>query len=787
MTIQGTPPGHPWPAAATIPAPRTFASARNARVGFLSGCALLLLFLAAPPALLAQTTAADEGRDTPDPEAATVIRTPQAGAASRVDIPPVIDGRLDEAVWSTAESLTGFVQHEPILGAPVSEATEVRILFDEDALYVGAWLHDSEPDRIIVGERRRNANLNQSDAFLIVLDTYRDRQNGFVFGTNPGGIEYDGQVRGGGGVNTNWNGSWNVATSRDDHGWYVEMRIPFSTLRYGQGADQEWGLNIARYIGRKNEQAVWSELPRQFNLYRLTEAGSLSGVQPPPRRVTTVTPYLLSGRQEGIPGIDGTEYPFQWGADAKVGITPSLALDLTVNTDFAQVEVDDQQVDLTRFNLFFPERRPFFLENADLFSAASARPGSAPTPVQMFHSRRIGVHRGQEVPIDGGARLSGRVAGTDIGMLYMRTEGLDGVQDATGWAVARVIRELPNRSRVGAIFTSRQSADVSVDQNRLYGMDARLGVREEWTFDALVGVTETADLEGDRKLIALVGEFRNADWHISSYFDHVGDAFNPEVGFLRRSAYTERAIRAMRYVRTPGISWMRELRPHASYTVSHDLDGFKETERIHTHMHLDFENGALAMPALDWELDGLSSPFRIAGTDIIIPPGTYSGWNFWSSQSTSSTRPISLNSRFEVGNFFTGDRVSLGGGISVRRGGTFTGNVNLTHNRISLPEGDFNTTLTRLRLRYAFTPSLALQSSVQYTDQTGVWAGHVRFSWIDTAGTGLFLVYNERHMLDINGVAGIYPRDGLTEPERTFVVKFTRQFDVSGFGNGLWN
>jgi hypothetical protein len=741
--------------------------------------ALALACLATPGGILAQMAA--EGPSETDPG----VRAAATGVATRVDVGPTIDGRLDDPVWLQAQPLTGFVQYEPVSGSPVSEHTEVRIVFDDDALYVGAWLLDEESNRIIVGERRRNANLNQSDAFLVVLDTYMDRQNGFVFGTNPGGIEYDGQVRGGGGVNTNWDGSWSVATSQDAQGWYVEMRIPFSTLRYGPDEIQTWGLNVARYIGRKNEQAFWSPVPRQFNLYRLTEAGTLSGVAPPPQRVMTFTPYVLGGAQRGLPGMEGTERPFEVGADAKFGITASLALDLTVNTDFAQVEVDDQQVDLSRFNLFFPERRPFFLENADLFSAASDRPGSSATPVQMFHSRRIGVHGGQEVPIQGGARVSGRVGGTDVGFLHMRTDGLEGVQDANGWTVGRVVRELPNRSRVGAIFTARGSSDTSGDHNRLYGMDARLGIGDEWTLDMLAGITDTPGLEGDRRLLAVVGEYRSQDWQLSAFYDHIGDAFNPEVGFLRRSAFTSYHLRAMRFVRFPQVSWLREMRPHTSYTVSHDLGGFKETERVHMHSHIEFENGALAMPALDWELEGLSRPFRIAGTNIEVPPGTYSGWTFWSSQNTTSQAPIQLTSRFEVGSFFTGDRVQLSGGVAVRRGGTLTGNVNLTHNRISLPEGDFNTTLTRVRLRYAFSPSLALQSSVQYSDQTGVWTGHVRFGWIDTAGTGLFLVYNERHVLDIDGVAGVIPRDGLIPPERTFVIKFTRQFDVSGWASGM--
>ncbi len=719
-----------------------------------------------------------------EPGTEDALPTITSGMATQVQAGPVIDGHLDDPIWAEAEPLSGFVQHEPLVGAPISEHTEVRILFDDQAIYIGAWLHDREADRIIVGERRRNANLSQSDAFLVVLDTYQDRQNAFVFGTNPGGIEYDGQVRAGGNVNTNWDGSWNVATSRDAEGWYVEMRIPFSTLRYASGEDQSWGLNLARYIGRRHEQAFWSPVPRQYNLYRLTEAGILTGIAPPPQRLSTVTPYLLGAGQQNLPGQPGTEYPFEVGADAKIGITPSLALDLTVNTDFAQVEVDDQQVDLTRFNLFFPERRPFFLENADLFSMQSARPGSSQTPVQMFHSRRIGVHQGQEVPIQAGARLSGRVAGADVGILYMRTDEVEEFQDSNDWMVGRVVQELPNRSRVGAIFTQRRSADHSGDFNRLYGFDARLGIGDRWTFDTLLGSSDTPGLDGDSRLMALVGEFRSEGWQVSGYYDHIGDHFDPEVGFVRRIrpglGYTARHLRAMHYLRVPGIEWIRELRPHTSYTITNDLGGFKLTERVHMHTHVELENGGLTMPAFDWELEGLDQPFQIAGSDIVVPAGTYSGWTFWSSQNTNRAAPVSLSNRVAVGSFLSGRRIGVSGGVDVRRGGTLTGSVNVNHNRIDLPEGNFNTTLTRLRLRYAFTPAMSLQSSLQYSDQTGVWTGHLRFGWLDTAGTGLFVVYNQRQFMEVSGISGILPQSGLEDPERTFVIKYTRQFDVSG-------
>ncbi|MQA89415.1 MAG: hypothetical protein GEU90_04160 [Gemmatimonas sp.] len=738
--------------------------------GFLLAAALIVPGLAS-------------GQEALDPIEVTATRS---GVAVHVEVGPTIDGRLDEEVWTAAEPLGDFVQHEPLEGRPATERTEVRIVYDSAAVYVGAWLFDTEAERIIVGERRRDANLPDSDAFMVVLDTYRDLQNGFVFGTNPGGIEYDGQVRGEGGADTNWDGGWTVRTSRDGEGWYAEIRIPFSTVRYGPGEEQTWGLNLVRYIGRKNEQVVWSPVAQQFGFYRLTEAGLLEGLQPPPRRITTVTPYALGAAQR-IPPIDAdVTYPFEMGADAKLGITPSLSLDLTVNTDFAQVEADDQQVDLSRFSLFFPEKRPFFLENAGVFSVGlNSFPARTSGRTQLFHSRRIGVAGGQQVPIDWGSRLSGRVVGMDVGILHMRTEGLTDVQDATGWTVARVARELPNRSRIGGIFTSRGSTDVSGDYNRTYGLDARVGIGEEWTFNGVAGLTETPDADGGQELLSFVGEYLTRDWYLRGYYDQVGRNFNPEVGFVPYSGFREANLRVERIYR-PRASWLREFRTHTRQTLTFDIDsGFKESHIAHLHSNFNFEDGSNFSPAVNWVVEGLDEPFQISGTDIVVPAGTYSGWNSYATARTNPAAPLSFNGRYDVGSFLSGDRVGGSLGLSVRRGATMTSSFNVSHNRIRLPEGDFNTTLTRFGLRYAFTPGIFLQSLLQYSDQTGVWSGNVRFGWLDTAGTGLFLVYNERQTMDVLGMSGLLPRNPLELPERTFAIKYTRQFDLSELTDGF--
>jgi len=713
-------------------------------------------------------------------------RVAPSATATFAEIGPTIDGRLDDAVWREAPVLRDFVQYEPVDGAPPTERTEVRILFTAEALYVGAWLYDREPNRIISGERRRDASLTDADAFLFVVDTYRDRQNGFFFGTNPGGIEHDGQVRGSAGSNTSWDGSWTVATSQDAEGWYAEMRIPFSTLRYGPADVQSWGLNMMRYVGRKNEQVVWAPVARQFGFFRLTEAGELNDLRPPPRRIATVTPYAL-GAARRIPRVDSlVTYPFEVGVDAKLGITRSLALDLTVNTDFAQVEVDDQQVDLTRFSLFFPEKRPFFLENGGLFSVGvDVYPGRTAARALAFHSRRIGVASGQPVPIEWGSRVSGRVEGTDVGFLHMRTDGLTGVQNPAGWTVARIARELPSRSQIGGIFTSRVSSDVPGDYSRTYAMDGRLGIGDIWTFTGVAGMTDTPGVNDSQELVSAVGEFLTRNWYVRAYYDQIGRNFNPQVGFTPYTGFREHSWRIERIIR-PEADWMREIRSHVRRTMTHDLSGFKELDFRHWHSNFNFEDGSILSPAINWVLEGLDQPFPIRGTDIVVPAGTYTGWTSYATFRTNPSAPISLNGRYDIGNFFSGDRLGGTAGVSFRRGATITGGVSITHNRLSFPQGDYNTTLSSVRMQYSFSPGVFVQSLLQYNDQTGIWSGNARFGWLDTAGTGLFLVYNERQTMDITGISGLYPRHALELPERSLTLKFTRQFDVSGL-HGIWD
>ena len=773
---------------------------REGRLSWLS-CTLVMTAICAVTA--GPVSAQSEESGTPRPTVGGSVRM----SASRVSVGPSVENWRDPSVWGGAEVISNFIQNEPVEGSPASERTEVRVAFDEEAIYVGAWLYDSEPSQIVVGEQRRDANLTRFDAFLLVLDTFDDGENGFVFATNPGGIEHDGQVidegrrtgrgtggargnsgrqQGGaqGGFNVNWDGSWTVSTDRDERGWYAFFRIPFSTLRYGAGTEQEWGVNFGRYIGRKNEQVYWAPLLRQDNLYRVSYAGALEGLSVPAQRLITLTPYALSSAQK-VPATNSTfQYPFEMGADAKIGITPALSLDLTVNTDFAQVEVDNEQVDLTRFSLFFPEKRPFFLENAGRFAVGNNQ------SAQMFFSRRIGIGEGGvPVPIEWGSRLSGRVAGLDVGLIHMRTEGVAGGAAGNGYSVARLARELPNRSGVGVMFTERSSIGVAKDRGRTFAADANIGIGEFFNFTGVLGAT-TSSVAGEstptdgREAVILTANYRDSEWQFRSSYDRIGANFDPEVGFLRRSDFQQVSGTIWRDIRVPSSDWIRQFSPHTSYTVAYGLEsGVKETATWHMHNMMNLENGGQFSFAADWIFDGLTAPLSLTtGVDDVgnrtfveVPTGEYSGWLFIPSVNTSSQVPVVWRTNLLLGQFFSGTRKGVSTSLSFQLGGALSGAIAVEYNRIELPEpgGEFDTTLLSSRIGYSFSPTLYIQSLVQYNTQTAVWSGNLRFGWVDTAGTGLFIVFNERRSERLAGLTS-------SLLERTVSIKFSRQLDLAG-------
>ena len=743
---------------------------------------LLAVQMMAP--LFGQFPDSTKGTDLPPQGGSPVLvrpTAPRVAVAVEVEQPPAIDGEvLSDGVWEGVPMTEGLWQTRPFEGEPSSERTEVRIAYTQNTLYFAVICYDRNPEDIIVSDSRRDSPLDQTDSFQIILDTYRDRQNGFIFGTNPAGIEYDAQVSSegqggtrpsrqqqgaGGGLNVNWDASWEVGTQVSDIGWSIEFAIPFRTLRYPRRPSQVWGLNFQRNIRRRNEIAFWSPLPRQFTLTRLSLAGTLEGLEIPSQRNLKIMPYLLGEARKR--GDEHSIRTGEIGIDSKYSVTPSLTLDLTYNTDFAQVEVDELQINLDRFNLFFPEKRPFFLENAGLFAVGE------PQEAELFFSRRIGIGPdGEIIPILAGARLTGKISGTNVGFLNMQTESLGSVAAANNFTVGRVSRELPNRSSIGGMFINRQGTGELAegnDYNRTYAVDGQWGIGRYGDIAGFLAATSTPELAGDQYGFNVTARYDSQKWLITTSYTDLGENFNPEVGFLaREGGYRRPEIQVRRRYRPNNFMGIHELRPHVVWRGFYAPDGFFETGKWHIDNHWEWRNGYELHSGINFLHEGVRESFEIF-PGVEVPPGIYDHkeavFDFWTNRGAWLSAQLSGR----AGGFFGGDKVTLEPTVKMRLGETFSTELGWARSDVDLPTGDFVANLGRLRISYSFTPRILIQALVQYNDEDNIWSSNFRFSWLQTANTGLFIVYNTiRELGDL--------RTDL--PDRRLIIKFNRLIDL---------
>ena len=416
--------------------------------------------------------------------------------------PITLDGALDEEVWRKAQPAVDFVQAEPHEGQLATEITEVRLVFDGEALYVGVACHDAAGAAgIIINDIRKDFVTGEQDSFEMILDTFADRRNGFVFAVNAVGAKSDSQIANEGrDVNASWDAVWSVATRTGADGWSAEIRIPFKTLRFTPGAGRVWGVNFSRRIRRKNELDFWSPVPRVYNLYRASLGGTLDGLPDASQgRNLRIKPFVAADATRAAGGDDFSTGAHA-GLDVKYGVTPSLTLDLTVKPDFAQAEADEQQVNLTQFSLYYPEKREFFLENSGTFyfgdipresRIGTARFSPPEEEVLLFFSRRIGLtDDGQAIPIAAGARLTGRAGAYGVGLMTIQTQSFNG-EPGDNYTVVRGRRDILNNSDVGAIFLSRQSSDNSGDYNRVAGADANFRFLRALSINSFIAKSDT--------------------------------------------------------------------------------------------------------------------------------------------------------------------------------------------------------------------------------------------------------------------------------------------------------
>ncbi len=701
--------------------------------------------------------------------------------ASRLSSDPEIDGDvLEDEVWQSIEPINQMIQIKPQFGAQASEKTEIRVAFTNNMFYVAVICYDSSPKNIVVSDSRRDADLNDDDSFLFIVDTYNDQQNGFLFGTNSSGMEYDAQIdnegkgnfnanrqQGGviGGTNINWDATWEVKAEKGDYGWSAEFAIPFSSLRFSSGSNQSWGINFQRNISKTSETAYWAALPIGFDMKRLSLAGKIHGLDLKSPGNLKVMPYILtqSIRNKSINPVD-TNTDFEVGVDIKYSLTPSLTLDLSYNTDFAQVEVDEQQVNLDRFNLFFPEKRSFFLENAGQFTVGS------PGEVDLFFSRRIGIgDNGTLVPIIGGARLSGKVGQTNIGFLSMFTNDVESAGiEKNNFTVARVNHDFTkSRSSLGGVFINRSGlGDTPDNYNRVFAIDGKWGLGKKAQITGFLSKSTTPGIDIKDHAFKFSGNYTWDGWIINAGYTEVGDGFNPEVGFLQRTAFKKPEFLIFKAWRPKNMGNILELRPHISYRGYWNFNDELVTSFLHIDNHWAWKSGFEIHTGVNFTTEGVQQEFTLSG--VTIPANTYKHTELQLVYFTNPNKKMSFSGITVIGGYFGGNRVTNSGTLKIRLGDKFNSSFSLSHNNIDLPNGDFTAMLTSARLSYTFTPRMFVQSLVQHNNISNITSVNARFGWLKNANNGLFIVLNIIKDDDY--------LDGLNN--QSITIKYTYQFDL---------
>ncbi len=729
----------------------------------------------------------------PPPVAPAVIVRDQSGRvtmrAIRLDEPLRLDGQLDERVYQTIAPVTDFIQQEPNEGAPATERTEVWVLFDGETVYVSARCWDSEPDRTVANEMRRDSYaMYGNDTFAVMLDTFYDRRNGFNFMSNPLGGLFDQTITAERTGNLDWNTVWDVQTTRFDQGWILEMAIPFKSLRYGTEVGQYWGINFQRRVAWKNETSFLTPIPaalRALGSFKVSSAATLVGLEVPTSAARfEVKPYAIADLTTNLgatprvlnqPG--GTA-----GFDVKYGVTQGLTADFTYNTDFAQVEVDEQQVNLTRFSLFFPEKREFFLEGQGVFNfgagykydpittafggALSQYGGQAPV---LFFSRRIGLNAGRAVPIHGGGRLTGKTGPYSIGLLNVQTGGERGAGTrATNFSVVRVKRDVLRRSAIGAMFTGRSVSAKGLGAGYAYGVDGVFSFYDNLNFNTFLAKTDTPEVRGDDLSYQAELDYSNDRLSLKVERLAVGANFNPEIGFVRRDDF-RRTFVEFRY--TPRPRSLRSVRRFVfipSLDYFNDGAGLLETRLQQLLLGAEFENGDRLFTGITDNFEFLKEPFRIA-RDVSVPIGGYSFVNTKVVYALGEQRPVAGSITVERGGFFGGEKTSVGyNRPRVSLGAQLTVEPSLSVNYITLPEASFTSTLVSTRATYTVTPRMFVSALLQFNSSNDSLGTNIRFRWEYQPGSELFIVYtDERDTLT--------PRFPALE-NRAFVIKFNRLF-----------
>jgi len=694
--------------------------------------------------------------------------------------PVTVDGALDEPVWQQAEPVGNFVQAEPDEGRPATQPTMVRIAFDAAYLYVAAYCYD-DPGRLVITEIRKDFGREAQDGFEVILDTFGDRRNGYLFATNPAGARADEQVTNEGrDVNTSWDAPWTVRTRRVPDGWTLEMAIPLRSLRSRQDGGP-WGINFSRRIRRNNEVTYWAPIPRSYTLARLSLAGNLAGLNPAGRgRDLRVTPYAAAETVRETGGL-AFDQRGDAGVDLKYGLTKGLTLDVTVNPDFAQAEADVQQVNLTQFSQFFPEKRDFFLENSGTFylgdTPRNRRVSLAPNvdeDLLLFFSRRMGLSpTGRRIGIDGGVRLTGQEGSLQIGALALRTRNLDRTVPGSDYAVVRLRRNVFASSDVGAIFMMRSAVGDRGDYNRVYGVDAniRLPARVDWS--SYIVNSETPGVSGQRHAWFSSLNREGNFLHTKGGVLWIGDHFNDELGFLRRTGVVKWLLDTGIRPRLPSLRRLgvREMHPHVvwAYFTDHSLN--KVAKQFHNGYTVFLNNGGYGELSVNMKAQLLTSPFTLDPYVTPLTPG-YHSWTEYQVRFTSDeSRALSVGLTGIVGGLWDGTQRTVNGTLTVKPSYQARASLGVQRTAGYLRGGEeFVRAIWTARANYSFTTNMFVDALMQYDAERDRLNLNLRFNLIHHPLSNLYLVWNEQRFTTDTSLD--YP-SGAPAPGRSITVKLT--------------
>jgi hypothetical protein len=685
-------------------------------------------------------------------------------AAKKISPPIKVDGVLSEPAWKDAPVIDWLVQREPLEGKPATERTEVRVLYDDDFLYIGFLCFDGEPDKIVANEMRRDADLESNDYVEVFIDSYHDSRNAFYFATNPLGAEFDALIRDeGAAINKDWDGIWLCRGGRGKDGWSAEIAIPFYTLRFKKADSQMWGINFGRHIARKKEEDYWTPILRDYGLfgkYRISFYGHLTGLKglSQGKRIQ-VMPYVIGGGnkpdEESSFGVSGDA-----GLDLKYRLTSNVTADLTVNTDFAQVEADQEQFNLTRFDLFFPEKREFFLEGADIFRFGERFQEHEPPSTLLFFSRTIGLSEdGREIPIIGGVKVTGKSGRYDLGFLDIFTGRTSYREDEeqvdiqrTNFSVFRLKRDVFEKSSIGIIALSKDSGSgAHSDYNRAGGLDFSLAFGQNFQSGGFLAKTDTPAMKGD-DWAGYLNFIWNSDLVMAdvSYTD-IGENFNSEMGFIPRTD-----IRKFRgnvgISPRPKFLGLRQSFIIDYFTYIENHAGQLESRNNLMGVFNLFQNGTQWFLGVMQNYEFLDEPFEIK-EGVFIPTGGHTYDMFVTMFFSDKSRDFSLETEADFGGFYNGKFSSLRAQGNVKISKNFSLEFLYNRNQFDLPVegGKFTTNIAGGRIVYSFTPGLYVKAYLQWNDAENLFKSNFLVRWIYKPGANIYFIYNESRKVGARG------------------------------------